>query len=603
MADEKIIRISADASGFGAEMNRASEDAKRAFSDVGLDGLFAEADKHFDRFEDKIKSITDELKNKQREANDDFDRRKTENTGNEYYKRTIDTEQKDYNERHDKAVSEWEKFVEKLSKTLNKKGLGDSEKSSEASGKSSDSNDELKTALTRSLGQGGQDIGNSIGRMLPGDMGRSLGRTIGNMLGKGGRSIGESISSSGEVAAGSEAAGGEAAAAGGGGAIATLGVVAVVAAVAMAIKQLYGMGMEDWRTESKVNSTFNIDRDTFGKGGDTFGMANKEYKEFILASAKSRGSANDIENYSRRSMSLIKGYGLSDNEAQSYDKFNYQDVTKRDGTMVIVDILDRAEKQGILGVSGGDFSRLPEKIEQVANIMSIQKMSGEKVNSLAAVNFMSAGAQIGGRFGDDRAGEVYGRMNESIKNPSNPGMKAYIYQMLRKNNPNASFTDIQGMMEDGASGENLKAILPQISKMPQGEMRRMVLFQLTKNMQDAIRLDGAGNLDAMIGSVDSKGISSTDAQKKYNEAMKRTETNQSSMDQLGKIIHNSLTDFGEKFIARPANDMVRGMMQGNAKDWGKGAMLLMNPALGMGMGNGFNSNTGAKSNAVTPKMQ
>jgi hypothetical protein len=224
--------------------------------------------------------------------------------------------------------------------------------------------------------------------------------------------------------------------------------------------------------------------------------------------------------------------------------------------------------------------------------MAFQKASGEKVNSLDATNFMSAGGQIGGRFGDDRASEVYGRMNESIKNPGNAGMKAYVFEMLKKSNPNASFTDLQGMMENGASGDNLKAILPSISKMPQGEMRRMVLYQLTKNMQDAIRLDNAGSLPAMISSIGNKGTSSKNASNIYDTAMKRTETNLAAMDQLGKVIVNGFTDVGEKYIARPINDLVRGMMQ---KDDGK------NP---YGQNNGrFDSNTGTKRNAVTPKSR
>jgi hypothetical protein len=591
MADEKIIRISADASGFGSEINRISEGAKKAFSEIGLDGLFDEADRQFDKFEDKIKSISDELKKKQSEANADFDSRK-ESGGNSYHQRAIDSEQGDYNKRHDSAIKEWEKFVDKLRKTLDKEGINNS---SDASSSTDNNRKGIEDALSRGLGNAGGDIGQSIGKMFPGNIGQSIGKNLGNLLNKGGQSIGKSLAGSGEAAIGAEAVGaaeaggaGAAGAAGMGGALAAAGVVAVVAAVAMAIKQLYGMGMDDWRTESKINSTFNIDRDTFGKGGDDFGMDNKEYKEFFLSAAKSRGSATDIENIGRKELSLMRGYGLDQGQVQSFDKFNFQDVTQKDGTAIIVDILSRSEKQGILGVSGGDFSRLPEKLEQVSNIMAFQKASGEKVNSLDATNFMSAGGQIGGRFGDDRASEVYGRMNESIKNPGNAGMKAYVFEMLKKSNPNASFTDLQGMMENGASGDNLKAILPSISKMPQGEMRRMVLYQLTKNMQDAIRLDNAGSLPAMISSIGNKGTSSKNASNIYDTAMKRTET----MDQLGKVIVNGFTDVGEKYIARPINDLVRGMMQ---KDDGK------NP---YGQNNGrFDSNTGTKRNAVTPKSR
>lgn len=593
MADEKIIRITADASGVGAEMDRTAASVQRAFSDIGLDDLLSDADKQFDKIGDKIKAISDELKNKLKDANDEFERRKSDSGGNEFYQRSIQGSQDDYNKRHEKAMSEWEKLADKLSKksARTEKGGGSGEESSQQSGE----NSEFKNIIARSIGQSGQDLGGFVGRLFPGDMGRSLGKGLGNILNRGGSGMVRGLGTGGtaaEVGAGEAAVGGEAATGAGaaGGSMAALGVVAVVAAVALAIKQLYGMGMEDWRTESKVNATFDINRDTFGKGGDAFGLSNTDYKEFILSAAKSRGSATNVQDIARKELSFMKGYGLNEGEVRNFDKFNYQDITGRDGTMVIVDILTRAEKQGILGVSAGDFSRLPEKIEQVGNIMAYQKMSGEKVNSLDAVNFMSAGSQIGGRFGDDRASEVYGRMNESIKNPSNPGMKAFIYEMLKKSNPNASFTDIQGMMENGASGENLQAILPQISKMPQGEMRRMVLFQLTKNMQDAIRLDGAGNLDAMLKSSRDMGVTPQEAKSRYDQAMERTATNQAAMDQLGKIISNSLTDFGEKYIARPFNDMIRSGLKGDASGMMLNFMKLTSPGL-IGSGQPIKQNT------------
>ena len=606
MADEKIIRIGADASGFGSEINRMSQEAKNAFSDIGLDSLFEDADKQFDKLEDKIKNISDELRNKRKEADDFFDKKRSSNEGNDYYQRTISSEQDDYNKRHEKAISEWEKFVEKLRKTLNKNNDVNDDGSNNDSG---GSNKKLENTLSRVFGNAGGELGQTIGRILPGNMGNILGRGLGNILSRGGANIGRTIAGGIEGAEGGAAVGGAETAAGsgaggaaaGGGmaaAMSVAAVAAVVVAVAAVIKQLYGMGIDDWRTESKVNATFNIDRDTFGKGGDDFGLDNKEYKEFFLQAAKSRGSAQNIEDIGRKELSLIKGYGLSQGEVQAFDKFNYQDVRGKDGTAVIIDILSRSEKQGILGVSGGDFSRLPEKIEQVSNIMAFQKMSGEKVDSLAAVNFMAAGSQIGGRFGDDRASEVYGRMNESIKNPSNPGMKAFIFEMLKKANPGASFTDLQGMMENGASGDNLKAILPSIAKMPQGEMRRMVLYQLTKNMQDAIRLDKAGNLNAMINGVDNKGVGSAEAQSRYNEAMKRTENNLAALDQLGKIIENKLTDFGEKYIARPFNDMMRGIMQGNTNDIMRAGSLFITPMATPFIPQGFNSNTGQGGNNV-----
>ena len=614
MADEKVIRISGDATGFGNEINRAAKDAKEAFADIGLDEIFEKADRQFDNLQEKIQSISDELKREKQEADDLFQRRREEAGDDRDARKDNVNDQIDYNKRYSEALQKWQDFLDKLEEAIEKAnqnannggnggggsggnnnnngggggGGGGNNNPNNPNNPNSPNNPQNNINLARLLGSSGSTIGNAIGRILPGDVGRSLGGGLGNLLEMGGSRLGGSLAASGAAA------------------LPIAAVAGIVVAAVAALKMLYGMGQEDWRTESKVNTTFAINRDTFGKGGDKFGLGNVEFKEFILAAAKSRGVATDIEDIAKKELMMMRGYGVNQQQAQAFDKYTFQNVTGKNSADIIVEILARSEKQGILGVSQNDFSRLPEKIEQVSSIMSFQKMSGEKVDSLSAMNFMTAGNQIGGRFGDDRASEVYGRMNESIRNPTSSGMKAYIFEMLKRANPGSSFTDIQGMMENGASSDNLKALLPQIAKMPQGEMRRMVLRQLTGgNQQDANRLDSAGNLSAMINALDQKGLSATDTQSKYDEAMKRTETNLAAMDQLGKIIENKLTDFGEKYIYRPFNDMIRGGMEGNySKMFGNAAYLTTMPTTltNQAVKTGWNWATGTgKDNKVTPK--
>lgn len=572
MADEKVIRISAQDTGFGQAINRMAEDAKKALSDIGLDGIFENVDKQFDKLEDKIKAIKAELDKENKEAGEYFDQRRSR-AGNDYSKRVVDKDENDYNKRSDKASTALEKLSESLKKKI----------SSET------------TENTTEGGENGSVIGRTIGRIFGQHVGRML---PGTTAGQGG-AIGEGIG--GRVIGGGGAAGSS------GGLIAAGAVAGVVVAVAAAMKMLYGMGMDDWRTESKVSSTFDINRDTFGRmarGGNArasdFGLDNDEWKQQILRISKEKGMAYDkngnyvAEENAYNQMSIQKGYGLSDQEVGRFNKFNFQDVTQRDASRIIVDLLTRSEKQGILGVSGRDFSRLPEKLDVMNTIMTQQKMAGENVDSNAALNLVMAGQKIGGRFGDDRAGEAFGRINESIKNPDNPGMKAYMYQMLRKSNPDASYTDIQGMMEGGASKENLQAILPEISKMPQGEMRRMMLYKLTHNWQDANRLDKSNGLDEMLSSLKTGVGTDAEATKKFGETDVRVERNLAAMDELGKVIKNNLTDFGEKYIARPFNDWMRGVGKGNIND-------IMQPFSIKTLPGGYNGNTGANENNTTPK--
>lgn len=580
MADEKVIRISAQDTGFGQAINRMAEDAKKALSNIGLDGLFEDVDKQFDKLEDKIKAIKAELAKENKEASEYFDTRRGKAT-NDYAKRVVDKDEGDYNKRSDKASSAIDKLTEALRKKV---GTDDDSGGTDSGG----------GMVGRTIGR---LIGRNVGGLLPGGMGQAVGNA------------GEAIG--GRIAGGAAGAGG-AGAGGAGGLIAAGAVAGVVVAVAAAMKMLYGMGMDDWRKESEVSATFDINRDTFGRmarggGGraSDFGLDNDDYKMQILRISKERGQAYDkngnyvAEDVAYNQLAIQKGYGLNDQEVGRFNKFNNQDTTQRDASRIIVDLLSRSEKQGILGVSGRDFSRLPEKLDVMNTIMTQQKMSGEKVDSSTAIDLVMAGQKIGGRFGDDRAGEVFGRIGESIKNPDNPGMKAYMFEMLRRANPNASYTDIQGMMENGASRENLQAVLPEISKMPKGEMRRMMLYKLTKNWQDANRLDDTNGLDEMLGALKTGTISDVDAKKKFGETDVRVERNLAALDELGKIIKNNLTDFGEKYIARPINDMSRGIGKGNAAD--------INNAMGTLSGmpwlhpGGYNGNTGANENNTIPK--
>jgi hypothetical protein len=566
MADEKVIRISGDATGFGNEINRAAKDAKEAFADIGLDDIFEKADRGFDNLQEKIQSISDELKREKQEADDLFNRRREEAGDDRDSRKENVNDQIDYNKRYSEALQKWQDFLDKLEDSIDKAnqnpnnsgnagggsggngGGGGNNNPNNSNNPNSPNNPQNNINLARLLGGSGSTIGNVIGRILPGGVGRSLGGGLGNLLEMGGSRLGGSLAASGAAA------------------LPIAAVAGIVVASVAALKMLYGMGQEDWRTESKVNTTFAINRDTFGKGGDKFGLGNVEFKEFILAAAKSRGVATDIEDIAKKELMMMRGYGVNQQQAQAFDKYTFQNVTGKNSADIIVEILARSEKQGILGVSQNDFSRLPEKIEQVSSIMSFQKMSGERVDSLSAMNFMTAGNQIGGRFGDDRASEVYGRMNESIRNPTSPGMKAYIFEMLKRANPGASYTDLLAMQEDGSSGKNLKAILPGFANMPQGELRRLALRGITGgNQQDANRLDNAGSLSAMINAANQKGLSATETQSKYDQAMKRTSENLAATDELFKRIENKVVDVAERLIFRPINDLIRAMEVGNYK--------------------------------------
>ncbi len=524
-ADEKRVRVSitGDASGLNKEFERVQKDAKKAFSDIGLDGILQKADSEFANINKRIAEVGKALKDKKAEADKYFDERASKAT-NDFSKSRVSKDRGEYEDKQEEAWDKWTKLADYLKDQI-KKGKIDSNGNiiPPKPPSDEDEDDPKKLSLAqrvtlRSIQGGRLNLSGGAQEAVAGEGG--LAQSAG--LGIGG----------------------------------TLIAGAVFAGLAALFAKSLQLGLQSVKDENKLSAKFDIDRGNFAT--DSYdGLSSNELKQYILSQANSRTSATDIQNISKKRLDLKFGYGLEDNDVQGFDRFRQQDSRGTEGSRLIADILLRSERRGILGVSGSDFTLLPQKIEQVANIMTLQKSNGESVDSNSAIGLIMAGTKIGGRFGDDRAGEAFGRIDSNIKNPGNPGMKAFIFEQLRRANPKGNYTDILADMENGASSHNLNAILPSISRMPQGEMRRMMLHQFTGNWQDARRLDGAGNLDEMLKSLKEHPISDLEAEKKYGETKSRAQGNIDFVTSIGSKIESGLTNFGNAFV-KPINDVVSG---------------------------------------------
>lgn len=558
---EKVIRLSVEDSGFSSAVNRMGDNMRQAFENMGLNDILQEADQKFTTLSEKIKFINQEI-GQMKSANWDelADEMKNVRAGhgtdedkNKEIKR-LDTETEKQNKSLDKVVESLEKFTTKVEKLPPRNGEDDGE------------ND------------GGGDEGDSGGSGKGG--GRTSRRSRGNatdiirnFLGNGRKSMGrvslDNIPKSLENVATTMAR--------------SLGAVGIVVAAAIAAgAYLAKKGYEDLRDENKLRARFDLG-DDFADTGEVgrLGMSRKDFRALALSTSETRRSGFDIESQAIQRGTLMNAYGLQAGQISGLDQFyragaNGENTLDTDGQMdalrIIQSVLVRSDQQGLLGVSRGDFTMLPEKIAQVQGIMQMQFANNERVNGNSAVNFIMAGQQIGGRFGDQRAGEAYGRIDQSIKNPGGPGMRAFIFDMLRRANPSGSYTDIMGQMEGGATSENLQAILPTISKLPQGEMRRMVLFQLTKNWQDANRLDQSGNLESMLQTLKQQPISDAQAQKQFGTSRDRSDKLTTEWDKTLKTLGNDVSEIG-KHVANGAEWLLKhppsGIFSGYGENTGK----------------------------------
>lgn len=538
--DEKVVRVSVtgDASGLNKEMQKTKDELNKTFSDFGLDEILEKADKKFDNMADKIRAVKEELQELNERSVGELESRGE--GGNAAYQANIRKQQKSYEEQHEMANNALDKFSNAMggrNVPMSNNTPPNSDEPKKQTGLLERIRKELEQLNKRrdeaSTREEVQDINRNIEdrqrqiRDLTTDTGDTperkniLQRLMGAI--KGGEGGAGGISRVANAARGGSAgsptgAAGELIEGIGNGTLAAGGVLVIIASV---IAKGLADGYQAMKKDMDIGRVLSDALSTrYGYAGASTGMSQTEFMDFAYGTAKSRGGDQNITRDATDRAYLKQAYGLEDGDMRQFDKFFHSGGSE--ASTIIADILKRSESKGILGVDRGDFSRIPQILEQVSGLMGMQKASGEKVNEGFAIEMALRGQNIGGRFADDRLGEVMGRINNSIQNPSNGGMRAYIFEMLKRANPNASYTDVLGMQENGASGENLQAILPQIANMKQGEMRRMVLYQLTKNWQDAIRLDSADNLGEMMGAAKSLGKSQRD-DGRFNAIQKRAE--------------------------------------------------------------------------------
>jgi len=544
MEDEKLIRISisGDASDLNKEIQRTKQNLKDAFTNINLGDALSGVDSQFSNVNDKINTLKSTLQSARAKSNSTFDT--MAERGNDAYKNKIESLRKASTDKFDKASTALENFSKTMTSQIARK-----------------------------------QVQNARSNNVPGVGGNAGGNNVTTALQRGFQTLARGGNASSVInATRGGLVGGSATGAGG-----VAGGVIAAASTALAIAAIIGKGMVDgWeqvRRDNKNNAVFS--QAYRGSYDASSGMDSNDYAAFALQTAQSRGSGNNIGEETIRRAYLKNAFGVSDGDTQQFDRFAFQGGS--DPTVIIAEILKRSESKGLLGVNKGDFARIPQALQTVSGIMGMQKNSSEKVDEGYAANLLLSGQGIGGRFADDRLGSVMQGMNAGIQSPQNGGMKAYIFEMLKRANPNASYTDILAKQEDGASAENMKAILPDIMRMPQGEMRRMVLKQLGMKQQDANRLDSDGNLEKFLGATEGTGKMTKDD----NVYEKIRDRSDSFVLEQDKIVDNAMAAWRSFWgnVMTALDSALKGVsgsqQTGRSTDW----------QLNKNMGNRFNNTT------------
>lgn len=517
MAD-KVLRFTAEDSGYGQTIDRMASKLRSAFSNTGMADILQEADAKFTSFSDKAKFIKEQLssaKDKILSTQSDvgYDPNGRFQFTNEDVQRVNATgrkwQGKAENVKDDKVIDRLIESLDRLGQKI-----------------------EEETEVKNQSG-GGEPIPPPIPPIVPSGGGRGR---------KGGG--GGFLSDAFAVATG-------------------VGIERFVENILGGLRDELKTGADLVRKENTLNRQFRIDPNTLSDAGgrtlapNELGVNNKEFLEAIGNTAASRRSGSNAVNETLNRLRLTGSYGVSQDQLGGLDKFyrtrNGGDLLDRsqfDASRTIVEILSRSDRQGILGVSHNDFTMLPEKIGQVTSIMQQQYANSERTNANQAINLMLAGNKIGGRFGDDRAADTFGKLNEAISNPRSPGTRAFIMEALRRANPGKSPLELEAQMQEGInSPENVKAIFPYIQGIRSREMRGRILQGFGLDAQSSLRLANANNLETFTqgagGGAGSTGLSSQEYTDKQKDIQTRAEQLTLSWDKMTTYISNSITSFGE----------------------------------------------------------
>ncbi|HSY77692.1 MAG TPA: hypothetical protein VK890_12580, partial [Bacteroidia bacterium] len=319
------------------------------------------------------------------------------------------------------------------------------------------------------------------------------------------------------------------------------------------------------KQELLLNRQFTIPADTINDAGGRsrapyeLGVNNKDFLQAIAGTAASRRSATDVVDETLNRLRLTGAYGVTTEQMGGLDRFYRRgqysggmlDASGMDTGRTITEILTRADKQGILGVSKGDFTMLPEKIGQVTAIMGQQYATTERTNAGVAIGLMLAGSRpggIGGRFADDRAADTFGRLSEGISNPNNPGMRALILHTIAQANPNTqSPMQLEGLMQEGLSNpHNARAIFGMIQNVRSREMRGRILQSLGLDVQSAYRLAGSENLQSFMGGLSGHGaLTATEYAAQQGKTKERAEQLTLTTEKWATWFGNGVTSFGD----------------------------------------------------------
>lgn len=235
--------------------------------------------------------------------------------------------------------------------------------------------------------------------------------------------------------------------------------------------QFQALTGESYRSVGSPNS--------FGVGvGASFGMTRAQMLGVATELARAQGSADDIVKETTQVSALQKAFSLDQSVLMGTARLQQFDSNERGVSGDVQNFIKVMQSTGQF--EDGDFTRLGELLEIGNQIAERQAATLENIDTDTNAEIIAQFQEVGGSFADRRAGERIQTINQALTDPGNDFMQALNYQVLRQQNPEASFFELQEMQEKGLAQEGMMSgTMEAIQQMAGGDQDLMM--QLVKS--------------------------------------------------------------------------------------------------------------------------
>lgn len=484
MADNRIIRIDADTSGFVSSLQRIPEQIKATFASLGTGqvdqifaGLFENALQSGKDVTEQVKLLKKELEELQSSGLEGFHERlqkihqEKEKIGQDPFgqdpsgqrtgklnreEHALTTEMQQESKINSQLIERLSKLIETLKShesTINKSQEPEAregvlerlrnefiELSSKREGAETK---ESAIQYTKRM----QETANRMRQITsPDDEGGGGGSGLGGRIGG---AIGQTFLSGGITSS----------------VLMQLGVGGLAAAAAFKIGQA-AFSAEGGAAKLRAVTKGGQGGEDFGAGMDEnytgFGLGSNEYKNIMTQMALKRGKGgSDLEKQAYRSTSFERTFGLEIGSTLSQNSnLRYETSGATDIVRINQEMLKTFQDMKVYGINKDDFTKIQEKLEIMNQLGSMQVSQTGELNSKISMNLLGAIGKMKGAYGDVMAGDTLGRLNQGITNPANDFIKAKIFTNISKSNKNMTPFGALERMGEGIFGEgNLSGLL------------------------------------------------------------------------------------------------------------------------------------------------